>query len=144
LEGIKRSGEDVAYGSPPIRIGAWPFFIRGFARSFSYPKETWIAIGSGLGIGLYLLCRYVLGVDAQYSGWALISVLILGGAPLVFDLIRKTLAGEFGSDLLAGLSIATSVFVGEYLAGCIVVLMLSGGTALEQYATRRASAAWVP
>ncbi len=47
---------------------------------------------------------------------------------------------EFGSDLLAGLSIVTSAVIGEYLAGSIVVLMLSGGTALEQYATRRASA----
>src|SRR5579862_9595169 len=47
---------------------------------------------------------------------------------------------EFGSDVLAGLSIAASAILGEYLAGSIVVLMLSGGTALEHYATRRASA----
>jgi P-type E1-E2 ATPase len=46
---------------------------------------------------------------------------------------------EFGSDLLAGLAIIASVILGEYLAGSIVVLMLSGGTALEQYAMRRAS-----
>src|SRR5579862_3802623 len=47
---------------------------------------------------------------------------------------------EFGSDVLAGLSIAASAVLGEYLAGSIVVLMLSGGTALELYATKRASA----
>jgi heavy metal translocating P-type ATPase len=44
-----------------------------------------------------------------------------------------------GADLLAGVSILTAVLMGEYLVGAIVVLMLSGGTALEQYATRRAS-----
>ena len=33
----------------------------------------------------------------------------------------------------------TAILMGEYLVGAVVVLMLSGGTALEQYATRRAS-----
>src|SRR5206468_2640743 len=36
---------------------------------------------------------------------------------------------EFGSDLLAGISIVASVLLGEYLAGSVVVLMLSGGEA---------------
>jgi heavy metal translocating P-type ATPase len=47
--------------------------------------------------------------------------------------------GEFGSDLLAGISIVTSLLLQEYLAGALVVLMLSGGSALEDYAMRRAS-----
>src|SRR6185295_19218101 len=46
---------------------------------------------------------------------------------------------EFGSDLLAGISIITTVLLGEYLAGAFVVLMLSGGEALESYAVRSAS-----
>ena len=55
-------------------------------------------------------------------------------------LSATTLArGNFGADWLAGISIVTAVLLGEYLVGAIVVLMLSGGTALEQYATRRAS-----
>jgi heavy metal translocating P-type ATPase len=69
-----------------------------------------------------------------------IAVLIAGGAPLLLGLARKIMKWEFGADLLAGISIVTSVPLGEYLAGSIVVLMLAGGTALEQYATRRASA----
>ena len=67
------------------------------------------------------------------------AVLFVGGSPLLFDLLKKSFAKEFGADLLAGISIVTSLLLGEYLAGSIVVLMLSGGTALEQYATRRAS-----
>lgn len=47
--------------------------------------------------------------------------------------------GEFGSDLLAGISIFVSAVRGEYLAGALVVLMLSGGEALEAYAVRCAS-----
>jgi P-type E1-E2 ATPase len=40
---------------------------------------------------------------------------------------------------LAGVSIFSAILLGEYLVGSIIVLMLSGGAALEQYATRRAS-----
>jgi heavy metal translocating P-type ATPase len=57
----------------------------------------------------------------------------------VLDLAVKLIQREFGSDLLAGISIVTSVVLGEYLAGSLVVLMLSGGGALEAYAVRSAS-----
>lgn len=57
----------------------------------------------------------------------------------MIDLAQKLLAREFGSDLLAGISVITAVLLGEYLVGAIVVLMLSGGAVLEHYATRRAS-----
>ena len=108
------------------------------ARGLSYPKETWIASAAILGIGAYLVCRYVFSYGI-HSRWILIAVLLIGGIPILVDLTKKALAGEFGSDFLAGLSIITSAVIGEYLAGSIVVLMLSGGNALEQYVTRRAS-----
>ena len=66
-------------------------------------------------------------------------VLVFGGVPLVLELLVHMFKREFGSDLLAGISIVTSVLLGEYLAGTLVVLMLSGGQALEAYAVRRAS-----
>ncbi len=98
-----------------------------------------VAILTASGIFLHLTLRYVF--DAPRVWWLvpLYAVLVLGGAPLVFTLSRKLLAREFGSDLLAGISIVTSVLLGEYLVGCVVVLMLSGGEALEQFAKRRAS-----
>jgi heavy metal translocating P-type ATPase len=68
----------------------------------------------------------------------LVAMLLLGGVPLVWDLLTKLCAGTFGSDLLAGISIVTSVLLGEYLAGVLVVLMLSGGEALESRAVSRA------
>jgi len=73
------------------------------------------------------------------SAWPLILGLILGGIPLVWDLLKQAFAGEFGSDLLAGLAMITALLQGEYLAGVFVVLMLSGGQALEAYAVRSAS-----
>ncbi|MBL8891676.1 MAG: heavy metal translocating P-type ATPase [Planctomycetaceae bacterium] len=65
--------------------------------------------------------------------------LVVGGLPLIVGLLRKLWQREFGSDLLAGISIVVAVFLGEYLAGVLVVLMLSGGAALESYAIRSAS-----
>ena len=106
----------------------------------SLSKETYIAIFATLGILAALVARFALHVAAGQYNVPLILVLSAGGAPLLFDLARKLLAREFGSDMLAGLSILVSAILGEYLAGSIVVLMLSGGTALEDYATRRASA----
>ena len=69
----------------------------------------------------------------------LLVTLAIGGVPLLYDLLRKLLKREFGSDLLGGISIITSVLLGEYLAGSIIVLMLAGGEALESYALRSAS-----
>lgn len=75
-----------------------------------------------------------------YQSYPVIAVVVVGGGVLVYGLLKGMLRGEFGSDLLAGISIVTSLLLGEYLAGALVVLMLSGGTALEDYAMRRASA----
>jgi len=114
---------------------SWP----SYSSWFPYPKETYIAGLSAACILLSLTLRYIVH---WRSGWEIplyISV-VAGGVPLVIDLGRKLLVREFGSDLLAGLSVITSVFLDEYLVGAIIVLMLSGGAALEHYATRRASA----
>jgi heavy metal translocating P-type ATPase len=99
-------------------------------------KNGWIAIASLIGIAVYLIARF--GFHGRFSDWALIAVL-LASIPLLVDLLKKLAAFEVGADALAGISIITSAILGEYLAGAIIVLMLSGGTALELYATRRAS-----
>ncbi len=66
-------------------------------------------------------------------------MLLVGGSPLVLRLIWRGLRREFGSDHLAAVSIVASALLGEYLAGAIVVLMLSGGAALEQFAVAEAT-----
>jgi heavy metal translocating P-type ATPase len=95
-------------------------------------------------IVLHLALRFVIGASGEIVGLAvyqlpLIAALVLGGVLLLFELIIKLLHGEFGLDLLAGISIVTAAILGEYLAGALVVLMLSGGEALEAYAVRSAS-----
>jgi heavy metal translocating P-type ATPase len=97
-----------------------------------------------VAIACHLLLRYVLRtegkvLDRQLFDVPLILALAVGGTYLVLELLLKLFRGEFGSDLLAGISIVTSVVLEEYLAGTLVVLMLSGGQALEAYAVRSAS-----
>ena len=108
-------------------------------------KHAVIAIIAVAGIFAHLGLRY--GIHSQPSPWVglelqtlpLVLTLLLGGLPLVVELLIKLIRREFGSDLLAGISIVTSVILGEYLAGALVVLMLSGGQTLEAYAVRSAS-----
>ncbi len=91
------------------------------------------------GIALHLLLRFGARCEPSQYQIPLWIVLGFGGVPLLFGLLRKLANLEFGSDLLAGLSIVTAVALGEYLAGALVVLMLSGGEAVEGYAVRSAS-----
>ena len=91
------------------------------------------------GIAAHLVLRFVLDWPGPAIHVPLFAVVVLGGVPLVFGLIAKLARREIGADLLAGISIVTAAALGEYLAGAIVVLMLAGGEALEQYALRRAS-----
>lgn len=91
------------------------------------------------GISIYLILNYGVHVSRNVGLVPLVAVLVLGGAPLLFNLVKKALRGEFGSDWLAGISIITAVLLKEYLVAAIVVLMLSSGAALEQFASKRAS-----
>lgn len=74
------------------------------------------------------------------ANWALLAVTLLGGIPLLWETLKQVFHREFGVDVIAILAIAGSIFLQQYLAGALVVLMLSGGEALEAYALRRARA----
>ncbi|MEP6670595.1 MAG: heavy metal translocating P-type ATPase [Chthoniobacter sp.] len=115
------------------------------SRSWYSPSRLWhrktivIAALSIAAIISHLLLRFGFrSVPSVYHA-PLLATLIVGGLPLLYDLLRKLLRREFGSDLLGGISIVTSIVLDEYLAGSIIVLMLSGGEALENYALRSAS-----
>ena len=72
-------------------------------------------------------------VPYLFSGYALIIA-----AWQFFGMVRSILRGHFGLDILAVTAIIATVLVGEYIAALVVVLMLTGGEALEDYAERRA------
>lgn len=107
-------------------------------------RQASIALLAVGGIVLHLVLRWLVPADLTFGPLRIIDlplvfVLVLGGLPLLLGLLAKGVRGEMGSDWLAGISIVTSVLLSEYLAGTFVVLMLSGGEALETYAVRSAS-----
>ena len=106
-------------------------------------KEVVIAAVAIAAIGLHLVLRFGVGTTDTIFGVQSHSIPLFvglaGGTPLLWALVSHLVRLEFSADLLAGISIVTSVILGEYLAGTLVVLMLSGGQALEAYAVRRAS-----
>ncbi len=98
--------------------------------------QLYIALLALACIAIHIFLRFTIPLAAPYP---LYVSLAIGGALLLYDLLLKLITFEFGADLLAGMSIITSIILGEYLAGSLVVLMLAGGEALENYALKKAS-----
>ena len=106
---------------------------------FAPSQETLIAAFTLVAIILHLVFRYFLHLAVLQTNLPLLVALVVGGIPMVWELATKLWKRQFGSDLLAGVSIITAIALREYLVAAIVVLMLSGGKALEEFATARAS-----
>ncbi len=122
-------------GLSAMPAGRWAAVWQAVAKS----QDAWIAGLALAGIAAHLVLRFAIGADADVSQAPLYVVLAVGGVPLLIALVARTVRRGFGSDLLAGMSIVTSVVLQQYLAGALVILMLSGGGALETYAVRSAS-----
>jgi heavy metal translocating P-type ATPase len=101
-------------------------------------RETLIAVATGIAIGGSATLALA-GAAPPVVRAPLVVAVVAGGVPLLGALIRSALRREIGADFLAGLAIVTSLLLGQFLVAAVVVLMLSGGQALENYATRRAS-----
>ncbi|HKW48058.1 MAG TPA: heavy metal translocating P-type ATPase [Gemmatimonadaceae bacterium] len=67
--------------------------------------------------------------------------LIITGAPIVWRTMLEARQGHWATDVVAVLAIVGAVLLRQPLAGLVIVLMRSGGEALEDYAAGRASAA---
>lgn len=89
------------------------------------------------GAVVLMLWTFGSGTGAQWlaSVFALAAAAHRGSA-----MVRDMFHGRWGVDILAVTAIVSTVAVGEYVAALIVVLMLYGGSALEDYASGRAKA----
>jgi heavy metal translocating P-type ATPase len=68
--------------------------------------------------------------------WAATVALML--VPLTWSIVRTLAQGRVGVDAIALIAMAGALAIGQYLAGAVIALMLSGGNALEASASRRA------
>lgn len=97
-------------------------------------------------IAVFILAGMVAAWILRQTSWgpqsgdlALLLVVVLGAVPLCSELVQSIVKRNFSVDILAFLSIVTALILHQYWVAAIVVLMLSGGKSLEEYATRRAS-----
>lgn len=83
-----------------------------------------------------------LGLDISghdtLAHWVLIIVVIGELIPLLWGMIQDIREGTYGVDLLAATAIVTALIMHEYWAAVVIVLMLTGGESLEDYAEHRA------
>jgi P-type E1-E2 ATPase len=85
-----------------------------------------------IALGLQLIGQST----AAHIVLAVVSVVEL--IPLVWGMWGDFRSGTYGVDLLAATAILTSVILGQYWAAIVVVLMLTGGESLEDFAEHRA------
>ena len=96
------------------------------------PIQTLAALVFGLSLRLHPAL-------ARWSTPALLTSLVLLGAPVAWRTIRGMFRGEFAADVVAMLAIVTAIVLREPIAGLVIVLMQTGGELLERYAEGRAS-----
>src|SRR5690625_248858 len=72
----------------------------------------------------------------QTTAVIVVAVAVIGMVIVVTarDMIRDLMAGHWGLDILAVVAMVATLAVGEYIAGLIIALMLTGGEAPEDYA----------
>lgn len=105
---------------------------RGFRVIARYPLVAAVVV-AGIASGVVLLA----GLEPA-ARW--IATIAAAGVALVeaVRMLRELRSGRWGLDVLAILAIGSTAVLGDYWASLIVALMMTGGAALEDYATSRA------
>src|ERR1039457_386334 len=99
-----------------------------------------------LALSIFIACGMLIAGWLQFAlhrgqtaNLILLIAIAVSGIPLCIELFSEVVKRNFSVDTLAVLSIATAVILQQYWVAAIVILMLSGGKALEEFSVRRAS-----
>lgn len=98
--------------------------------------KFWIVLGIG-GVALILDFGFKLSNIANFL--IIISGIIIAFSMLI-EMIKVLKSGNFGVDLLAIISITATIIAKNYWAALIILIMLTGGDSLEDFASKKASA----
>lgn len=104
-------------------------FLRLLSR---YPAITATVV---VFLGVAILHAVDAAVIGRWIATAYVAVFVIW---TLVGMVRDVLRGHVGLDILAVVAMVATLAVGEYIASLIIVLMLSGGEALEDFAGRRA------
>jgi heavy metal translocating P-type ATPase len=89
---------------------------------------------------LAVIAGIVLQLTGQHTAlkWTLGSVALVETVPLLTGMVQDIRSGSYGIDILAATAIVASVILVQDWAAIVIVLMLTGGESLEDYAEHRA------
>ena len=103
-----------------------------FERVLRWALVSIAVAGLAAGIAAHVAGRS----DLAVFFWTLGTAPVVGG--LAVSIVRDFLAGRFGVDGIALVSMSGALALGQPLAGAVVALMYSGGNVLEDIAVARA------
>lgn len=109
----------------PSRTAGRPLVVR-------YPLVT-----ATLLVGVCGLALTAAGLETV-AGWAVGAYCVLIAAVTLMEAIREIAHGTWGLDILAVTAVVSTLAVGDIWASLVVVLMITTGSALEDYAVERA------
>jgi len=80
------------------------------------------------------------GLHQQLAAQVIITLMgSIMALSMFVEMVKTLRSGKYGVDLLAITAIVATLAVSEYWAGLVVLIMLTGGDSLEDYAAKRAS-----
>jgi len=136
--------ESVSVGNHP-NVGSVhkPIGAHILSLLHEYRFVTGTLLVGAIALILQFVVRAPFNVSMFSRQFSLSQLLILAWAALIaarslIGMIREFRQGNFGLDILALTAIIATALVGEYWATLVIVLMITGGEALEDYANGRA------
>jgi len=99
----------------------------------TYKLFTLAIIGLIIGIVLYLTKHETV------AEWIMGVIAIGEGLPLIKSMWEDLRGGAYGIDILALTAIVASVILRQDFAAMVIVIMMTGGTSLEDFAEKRAN-----
>ena len=106
-------------------------------KIFNYAKTYKLLVLAFLALIVGLIFYFT--NHQTISEWIMGTVAILESLPLVKSMWEDIRSGAYGIDILALTAIITAVILRQDIAAIIIVIMLTGGESLEDYAEKRAN-----
>ena len=89
-------------------------------------------------VGTLALILTFVSNQMALAQWIVSTFVAIIALIMFIDMIKTLRSGSYGIDILAITAIAATVAVGQYWASLVIVIMLTGGEVLEDFAAKRA------
>lgn len=90
-------------------------------------------------VGIAALVSEFIFHQSAWSFWLVAIIGSLMALSMLVEMIKTLRSGRYGVDILAITAIVATLAVGEYWASLMILIMLTGGDSLEDYASKQAS-----